>query len=164
MAIDFTLTPELEEIRVRVRTFIDDGGQARRGRASATPTSSTASEYITHPARACASKAQEAGPLAAAHAQGVGRHGARPRRAGHGAGRGGQDPLRARGSSTARRPTRATCTRCCTGRTDEQKEKYLRPLCEGTAMSCFAMTEPEVAGSDPTLIQTTRRTRTATSG
>jgi len=38
--------------------------------------------------------------------------------------------------------------------TDEQKERYLRPLCEGTARSCFAMTEPEVAGSDPTLIQT----------
>ncbi len=35
--------------------------------------------------------------------------------------------------------------------TDEQKEKYLKPLCEGTARSCFAMTEPEVAGSDPTL-------------
>ncbi len=38
--------------------------------------------------------------------------------------------------------------------TDEQKERYLRPLCEGTIRSCFAMTEPEVAGSDPTLIQT----------
>ena len=38
--------------------------------------------------------------------------------------------------------------------TAEQKEKYLRPLCEGTARSCFAMTEPEVAGSDPTLIKT----------
>ncbi len=38
--------------------------------------------------------------------------------------------------------------------TDEQKEQYLRPLCEGRARSCFAMTEPEVAGSDPTLIQT----------
>jgi acyl-CoA dehydrogenase len=38
--------------------------------------------------------------------------------------------------------------------TPEQKEKYLRPLCEGTARSCFAMTEPEVAGSDPTLIRT----------
>jgi acyl-CoA dehydrogenase len=37
---------------------------------------------------------------------------------------------------------------------DAQKEKYLRPLCEGMARSCFAMTEPEVAGSDPTLIQT----------
>ncbi len=38
--------------------------------------------------------------------------------------------------------------------TPEQKQKYLRPLCEGTARSCFAMTEPEVAGSDPTLIKT----------
>jgi len=38
--------------------------------------------------------------------------------------------------------------------TDAQKERYLRPLCEGRVRSCFAMTEPEVAGSDPTLIQT----------
>ena len=38
--------------------------------------------------------------------------------------------------------------------TDEQKEKYLRPLCDGRSSSCFAMTEPEVAGSDPTLIKT----------
>jgi acyl-CoA dehydrogenase len=41
--------------------------------------------------------------------------------------------------------------------TDEQKETYLRPLCEGAKRSCFAMTEPEVAGSDPTLIQTHAR-------
>jgi acyl-CoA dehydrogenase len=38
--------------------------------------------------------------------------------------------------------------------TEEQKQRYLRPLCQGVARSCFAMTEPEVAGSDPTLIQT----------
>ncbi|MFM7262829.1 MAG: acyl-CoA dehydrogenase family protein, partial [Acidimicrobiales bacterium] len=38
--------------------------------------------------------------------------------------------------------------------TDEQKEKYLKPLLNGTTSSCFAMTEPEVAGSDPTLIRT----------
>ncbi len=38
--------------------------------------------------------------------------------------------------------------------TPEQKEKYLKPLCDGRSRSCFAMTEPEVAGSDPTLIQT----------
>jgi acyl-CoA dehydrogenase len=38
--------------------------------------------------------------------------------------------------------------------TPEQKEKYLRPLTDGWARSCFAMTEPEVAGSDPTQIRT----------
>ena len=38
--------------------------------------------------------------------------------------------------------------------TDEQKDRYLKPMCEGTMRSCFAMTEPEVAGSDPTLMQT----------
>jgi acyl-CoA dehydrogenase len=38
--------------------------------------------------------------------------------------------------------------------TPMQIEKYLKPLCKGTMRSCFAMTEPEVAGSDPTLIQT----------
>jgi len=36
----------------------------------------------------------------------------------------------------------------------EQKETYLRPLAEGRCRSCFAMTEPYVAGSDPTGIQT----------
>jgi len=38
--------------------------------------------------------------------------------------------------------------------TDAQKDKWLRGLCEGTMRSCFSMTEPEVAGSDPTQIQT----------
>ncbi|HEX6313140.1 MAG TPA: acyl-CoA dehydrogenase family protein [Acidimicrobiia bacterium] len=38
---------------------------------------------------------------------------------------------------------------------DDQKERYLKPLLEGRVRSCFAMTEPEVAGSDPTGIRTT---------
>jgi acyl-CoA dehydrogenase len=39
--------------------------------------------------------------------------------------------------------------------TAEQKERYLRPLVDGRVRSCFAMTEPEVAGSDPTGLRTT---------
>ena len=38
--------------------------------------------------------------------------------------------------------------------TAEQKEKYLRPLAAGEVRSCFAMTEPEVSGSDPTGLRT----------
>jgi alkylation response protein AidB-like acyl-CoA dehydrogenase len=38
--------------------------------------------------------------------------------------------------------------------TDQQKERFLRPLVAGDVRSFFAMTEPEVAGSDPTLLRT----------
>ncbi len=37
----------------------------------------------------------------------------------------------------------------------EQKERYLYPLLEGDLRSAFSMTEPDTAGSDPTLLQTT---------
>ncbi|HEV2790329.1 MAG TPA: acyl-CoA dehydrogenase family protein, partial [Solirubrobacterales bacterium] len=37
--------------------------------------------------------------------------------------------------------------------TAEQRERWLEPLLEGKIRSCFSMTEPEVSGSDPTLLQ-----------
>jgi acyl-CoA dehydrogenase len=40
---------------------------------------------------------------------------------------------------------------------EEQKERYLRPLADGRARSCFAMTERDVASSDPTQLRTTAR-------
>jgi alkylation response protein AidB-like acyl-CoA dehydrogenase len=41
--------------------------------------------------------------------------------------------------------------------TDEQKERWLRPLVAGDVRSFFSMTEPEVPGSDPTTLRTTAR-------
>jgi acyl-CoA dehydrogenase len=38
--------------------------------------------------------------------------------------------------------------------TPEQKERFLKPLVEGTARSFFSMTEPDVSGSDPTTLRT----------
>jgi len=39
--------------------------------------------------------------------------------------------------------------------TDEQKERWLKPLVGGEARSFFSMTEPEVSGADPTGLRTT---------
>jgi acyl-CoA dehydrogenase len=38
--------------------------------------------------------------------------------------------------------------------TPEQQERFLRPLAEGRTRSCFAMTEPDVASSDPLNLRT----------
>ena len=39
--------------------------------------------------------------------------------------------------------------------TDEQSERFLRPLVEGNVRSWFSMTEPEMPGSNPTMMATT---------
>ena len=41
--------------------------------------------------------------------------------------------------------------------TEAQKEAFLAPLLDGSVRSCFAMTEPEHAGSNPTTLSTTAR-------
>jgi alkylation response protein AidB-like acyl-CoA dehydrogenase len=52
-------------------------------------------------------------------------------------------------------PDAGNCEVLLEAATADQKERFLRPLADGDVRSCFAMTEPDVAGSDPTGLQTT---------
>ena len=151
MAIDFTLNPELEDIRLRVRTFIDTvvrPGEEQMGNRDELDRA----EYIKLIFDMRAKAREEGLWLPHMHEEW----------GGMGLGHVELAMVQAEGAKTRLGPWVMNCQAPDEGNmhtllhwgTDAQKEKYLRPLCEGTARSCFAMTEPEVAGSDPTLIQT----------
>ena len=154
MAIDFTLTPELEEVRDRVRTFISEvvkPAEARiEGRNGESPLDGgdRLTELIALRKQAHAAglwlphMPEEWGGMALGHVS--------------------MAMVQAEAAKSYYGPWVLNCQAPDEGNmhtllhwaTDDQKESYLRPLCEGRVWSCFAMTEPEVAGSDPTLIQT----------
>ena len=154
MAIDFTLAPEHEEIRDRVRAFVEDTikpviepfghredmeGDTRRQYISALiglrKAAINAGLWLPHmPA--------EWGGMGLGHVA--------------------LAVVQAEAAKTRVGPWVLNCQAPDEGNmhtllhwaTDDQKQRYLKPLCDGTGSSCFAMTEPEVAGSDPTLIKT----------
>ncbi len=151
MAIDFTLPPEVEDVRLRVRTFMDEevrpvqdglrGEGAERGR------------FIQEIVK-LRQRAKDLGlwnPHMPKEWDGMGLSVTAMAFVSAEAGRvGGIGPY----VLNAQAPDEGNMHTLLAWATDEQKEKYLRPLTEGRARSCFAMTEPEVSGSDPTLIQT----------
>tara|TARA_B100000676_G_scaffold305203_1_gene358905 strand:- start:126 stop:1364 length:1239 start_codon:yes stop_codon:yes gene_type:complete len=154
MAIDFSLSPELEEIRSRVRRFIDDvvrpGGAVVDGEGDAEPL--TGKDRI----RALVGMRKQA------FAEGLWLPHMPAEWGGMGLGHVELAMVQAEAARSYYGPWVLNCQAPDEGNmhtllhwaTDAQKEKYLKPLCEGTTWSCFAMTEPEVAGSDPTLIRT----------
>jgi acyl-CoA dehydrogenase len=152
MSIDFTLTPELEAIRLRVREFIDDVVKPGEAQIGSIDTVESRMEYVQI-LFGMRGEAQKAG-LWLPHMP--------TEWGGMGLGHVELAMVQAEAAKSSFGPFVLNCQAPDEGNmhtllhwaTDEQKEKYLRPLCEGRAMSCFAMTEPEVAGSDPTLIQT----------
>jgi acyl-CoA dehydrogenase len=152
MAIDFTLSPELEALRLRVRDFIDEVVKPGEARIGDIDRVEERGEYIQILFE-MRGKAQQAGLWLPHMPTNWG---------GMGLGHVELAMVQAEAAKSSYGPWVLNCQAPDEGNmhtllhwaTDEQKEKYLRPLCEGRAMSCFAMTEPEVAGSDPTLIQT----------
>ena len=154
MAIDFTLSDEQEEIRTRVRSFIDDAVKPAEdrieGRDGGEPLTGSDRVGVLIDLR----KQARATGLWLPHMP--------PEWGGMGLGHVALAMVQAEAAKSYYGPWVLNCQAPDEGNmhtllhwaTPEQAEKYLRPLCDGKAWSCFAMTEPEVAGSDPTLIQT----------
>ena len=151
MSIDFTLSPELEAIRLRVREFMDEVVRPTEQKIG-DPEELERAEYIK----------LLFGMRDKAKAEGLWLPHMPEECGGMGLGHVELAMVQAEAAKTGYGPFVLNCQAPDEGNmhtllhwaTPEQKEKYLKPLCDGMAMSCFAMTEPEVAGSDPTLIQT----------
>jgi acyl-CoA dehydrogenase len=152
--IDFTLAPEHEEIRARVRDFVDN--VIKPAMEPYGHRDEMAGEERAQYVKALIElrhKAVEAGLWLPHMPKEVG---------GMGLGHVALAMVQAEAAKTRVGPWVFNCNAPDEGNmhtlhhwaTDAQKEKYLKPLLKGTGSSCFAMTEPEVAGSDPTLIRT----------
>jgi acyl-CoA dehydrogenase len=150
MAIDFTFEPDVEESRMRMRTFVDEDVRPTEERLTADASGrgdwraeldrlrTRAREldlWMPHMPKAWGGVGLGPTALAAVSAE----------------------SSKARWASyvvNCYAPDEGNMHTLLHWGTDDQKERYLRPMCEGTVRSCFAMTEPEVAGSDPTLMRT----------
>ena len=153
MSIDFSLSPELEAIRVEIRNFIDNEVKPveeiiERDKLDQTDRDQYVSLLV--------------GMRKKAFAEGLWLPHMPKDWGGMGLGHVELAMVQAEAAKSYYGPWVLNCQAPDEGNmhtllhwgTDEQLDKYLKPLCEGRVTSCFAMTEPEVAGSDPTLIQT----------
>jgi acyl-CoA dehydrogenase len=151
MPIDFTLAPDVESVRMRVRTFMDE--EVRPTEEKLRQNESDRNAYITEIAR-LRQRAHDLGlwnPHLPKEWDGMGLGQVAMAFVSAEAGRTGIGPY----VLNAQAPDEGNMHTLLHNATDAQKERYLRPLAQGRSRSCFAMTEPEVAGSDPTGIQTT---------
>ena len=152
MAIDFTLPPEVEDVRLRVRTFMDE--EVRPVQEGLQREEAERGRFIQEIVK-LRERAKDQGlwnPHMPKEWDGMGLSITAMAFVSAEAARvGGIGPY----VLNAQAPDEGNMHTLLAWATDEQKEKYLRPLTEGRGRSCFAMTEPEVAGSDPTQIQTT---------
>jgi len=159
MAVDFTLPPDIEEVRARIREFMD--AEVRPAEEKLFANAAATSEGSGEPERRdvvmmiieLREKAKEWGVWLPHMPKEWG---------GLGLGITAMAFVSAESARTsfgpfvlnAQAPDEGNQHTLLHHGTDEQKEKYLRPLLDGRVRSCFAMTEPEVAGSDPTGIRT----------
>jgi acyl-CoA dehydrogenase len=153
MSIDFSFPPEIEHVRQRVRDFCN---QVVRPAEKEIQANEGDRKLLVEKVIAMRKAAQEWGLWLPHMPEEFG---------GMGLGHVAMASVSAEAAKTGFGPFALNCQAPDEGNmhtllhwaTDEQKQKYLKPLCDGRARSCFAMTEPDVAGSDPTLIETEAR-------
>jgi acyl-CoA dehydrogenase len=150
MAIDFSFPPEVEELRDRVREFVEE--IVRPGEAKIAEREGDHRVLVEEVVK-MRQAAVERGlwlPHMPAEYGGMGLGHVAMASVSAEAAKSGFGPF----ALNAQAPDEGNMHTLLHWGTEEQKERYLKPLCKGVARSCFAMTEPDVAGSDPTLIQT----------
>jgi acyl-CoA dehydrogenase len=150
MPVDFKLSPDVEAVRQRVRTFMDE--EVRPAEEKLRDREADRNSYVSVIA-GLRQRAHDLGlwnPHLPAEWGGMGLGPVAMAFVSAEAGRTGIGPF----VLNAQAPDEGNMHTLLHAATPAQKEKYLRPLAEGRSRSCFAMTEPEVSGSDPTLIQT----------
>ena len=150
MAIDFSFPPEIDDVRNRVAAFMDDVVRPVEAEADREQWDRDAWVKAIIEMRG---KAKDAGlwlPHMPEEWGGMGLGHVAMAAVSAEAGKTRMGPF----ALNAQAPDEGNMHTLLHWGTDQQKADYLKPLCDGWARSCFAMTEPEVAGSDPTLIQT----------
>jgi acyl-CoA dehydrogenase len=143
--IDFTVPPELDEIRLRVREFV---------REVVLPAEPDVNESNFEPhLEQLRARAREAGlwnPHLPAEWGGLGLGALGMALASQELGVSGMASL----ALNCMAPDEGNMHLLLHAADGAQKDRYLRPLADGLVRSCFAMTERDVASSDPTLLRT----------
>ena len=150
MAIDFSFPPEIEEIRHKVQSFIEKEVRPREKRIEEHPNDR---RYLVGQIIEMRVAAKDWGlwlPHMPTEYGGMGVGHVAMAAVSAEAAKSAYGPY----ALNAQAPDEGNMHTLLHWATDAQKDKYLRPVCDGMVRSCFAMTEPEVAGSDPTLIET----------
>ena len=169
--MDFELTPQVTELRDRIRAFMEghvlpvESEVLRALDEEVTVSSGRAYPAILVEIRERA-KAEGLWNLFLPESTPVGSSASPPGPTGYGAGLTNWEYgvlCEEMGRSPAIAPMAFNCAAPDTGNmeilvehgSDQQRERWLDPLLEGEIRSCFAMTEPEVAGSDPRTLEST---------
>jgi acyl-CoA dehydrogenase len=148
--IDFSLPPEVEELRDRTRRFVREVVIPYEEREAATGLDDGLRAELQ-------ARAREAGVFAPHVPRELGGHGLDIRGWTAVFEEAGYSPLGPHALNCAA-PDEGNMRMLEVIARPEQVERYLRPLAEGRVRSCFAMSEPPPgAGSDPTMLRTVAR-------